>query len=134
MMRIYVAGPWSNRDEVIEAAAFLRADGFQVRARWLDENCGDVATFEGCQQRALMDVDDVKSADVFVLLNLGMSSGKATELGMAHIIGLPIVVVGPPATPFGPQGNMFYYLPGVTIVETLADAVSLLRKIERMEV
>lgn len=133
MMRLYIAAPWSSRDKAIEAAHFLRSEGFNVHARWLDEVASDINTFEGCQERALMDVDDVSHADAFVLLNLGMSSGKATELGMAHMHGLPIVVVGPPATPFGPQGNVFYFLPGVNIVPTLEDAVSILRKIERFE-
>lgn len=69
-----------------------------------------------------------------LLLNLGMSAGKATELGIAYILGCPIIVVGPPATPFGPYGNIFYYLPEIHLVETLAAAVETLHAIERMEV
>lgn len=126
MMRLYVAAPWVRRAQACEAADYLRAEGFLVQARWLRGH-EDTANPLTLQAEAIADVEDVLACDVFVLLNLAKSEGKATELGIAYCAGKPVVVVGPKS------GNIFYHLPGVDVVECLRDAVDALHKIERME-
>jgi hypothetical protein len=72
------------------------------------------------RREAQHDWDDVKAADVLVVLNYEKSEGKATEQGLALAMGKKIIGVGKPGN------NIFHYLPHYTWVDDLVGVVNLL--------
>lgn len=128
MMRLYVASPWRHREQAVEAADFFRAEGFLVGARWLAKH-GHATTDEQYQAEAQADEEDVLAADAFVVLNTGRSEGKSWEASLAYHAGIPVIVVGER----DPYMNLFHYMPGIVVVDTLEDADMVLRRIERGE-
>ena len=118
-MRIYLAGPWAKREtDVEDAREFLRSAGFLVDCRWIDNDSTDHSPESMCQE-AHNDIQDIESSDAVVVLNntgAPKSEGKAFETGIAFMLGLPIVVVGP-------HSHIFQYLPDIDVVDSLQDAV-----------
>lgn len=125
--RVYLAAPWANRSDAALAKSKFEGAGFEVTSRWIDGHTeakiSDPACFEILQQQALDDLSDILRSDVFVILNLQKSEGKATEMGFAYAIGKPIILVGKRTI------NVFYFLPFVTVVKTVEDAIELLGSI-----
>jgi len=100
-VRIYLAGPWVRRPEVREVAKRLEAAGHILTSRWLYEHEGNPNDASGLTSpeayirlQAEEDVNDVLDADVFIVLNLEKSEGKAFEMGIAYMTGRPIISVG----------------------------------------
>lgn len=121
-MKVYVAAPWVHKAAARVAQQQLACAGFTIVSQWVDtpdHNQNAASIMEG---EARMDRDDVHRADAIVLLNLAKSEGKATEFGMALAWGKRCVIVGPK------EGNVFYALPEVEIVSTVADAIHLLAR------
>lgn len=120
--RIYLAGPWVRRADVREARNVFQQSGIAVGSRWIDFDAeGQDEHNASTQQReALNDWEDIHAADALVLLNLEKSEGKAVETGMALVRGIPVIVIGQ-------RSNVFHYLPQVTIVETIGDAIAKLQ-------
>lgn len=125
--KIYVAGPWVYRSHSIECAKDMRAAGFEVVSRWHDkhhETSPDDSTGlsdppDLIRSEALQDVEDVRAADVLVVLNLQKSEGKAVETGIALERRIPFVVVGP-------QLNIFTTL-AYAHVETIDQAIEAIK-------
>ena len=114
-MKIYLAAPWVNQVEARQARDLFVARGITVTSGWLDHaNTDDPCELE---RQALSDLADLESANAFVLLNLGKSEGKAFEFGYAYATDMTCVVVGPR------EGNIFYHLPDVSVVETIEAAI-----------
>ena len=118
-MRLYVAAPWVHREQAKNAAVFLEDAGHHVQARWLYQH-EDTTDPIRLRQEALHDEQEVHDCEAFILLNLCKSDGKATELGMAHVLKKPIIVVG------GADGNVFYYLPNIHHAASLEEVLTLL--------
>ena len=106
-MRVYLAAPYQQKDEIRAYAEELRAGGVEVTSTWLDEPHKPTTqmhelTHEEHQGYALRDVRDVADADLLVLFTDPSKSivrqGRTAELGMAIALGLtryyPILVVG----------------------------------------
>lgn len=123
-MRLYLAAPWADRDLARRLADDLEADGHTITLPWWDHPVSDDAG--ELQHQAEEDYDGVRSAEVFVLLNSQKSEGKATELGMALVYHMPIIIVGERK----PGQNIFHFHHRVVWVESfggLLDELSLLR-------
>ena len=89
-MKVYVAAPWTCKDEAKEAADRLEAAGHTITQKWWQHRevpgylvTEDPAVVEELWTQVVGDMQGVMEADVFVLLNLGLSEGKAVETGMA---------------------------------------------------
>lgn len=118
-MRVYLSSRYDRRLELLGYAAELEAEGIEVGARWL---AGALAS---TPETALIDAEDTCACDVFVTfseepvmyspLPYASRGGRHVEFGMAHCMGIPIIVVGP-------QENVFHLLPRVVIVPTWAEA------------
>lgn len=124
-MKIYVAAPWSCKEQAQAAAAFLEAQGHQVVSRWMNEH-GDAQTHEQFQKEAYADEEDVYDCEVLILLNLEPSRGKETELGMARAWGKYLIGVGDRNCP-GVPGNVFYHWSFMHWVPDLESALALLQ-------
>jgi len=123
-LRCYIASPWSHKAEAADAQKKFEAAGLIVTSRWIQRESN--LTYEDLTKpeheeelatQAILDVEDVVASDVFVILNLDKSEGKATELGMAYSLGIPIILVGDRTR------NIFYFLPGIFRADTVEQAV-----------
>lgn len=105
-LKIYIAAPWVRRPEAIEAGKQFEAAGFTVTSRWFkhegdpNDPTGITGDPTNVRQQALEDIEDVRSADWLVVLNLQKSEGKAVETGIAIASGIPFISVGGRSTIF----------------------------------
>lgn len=129
-MRIYLAAPWKRKDEAKEVRDILVANGHEVTSRWLDfpESPDGQYSVETLKTEAQNDIQDIVRAHVLVVLNLQYSEGKATEQGIALVLGKPIVVVDDNTGP----NNVFHNLgePRVYRVPALSEALRVLKMLD----
>lgn len=121
-MNIYIAAPWVRRADAAEAKRRVQDAGHRVTAHWIDGHFDETPSVDNLGDQASQDWQDVEDSDVLILLNLEMSAGKATELGIALVNGLRILLVGPR------QGNVFHNLSEVEQFDTLTEALDALRE------
>ena len=124
MIRVYIAAPYGCKPDALVAQRQFEAAGFEVSSRWITtqedveySDLADPAHMEMFAQHAIDDVRDVQASDVFVILNLALSEGKATEFGIAYMLGIPVIVVG------ACSRNLFYRLPGVYQADSVDEAI-----------
>lgn len=125
-MKVYIAAPWKHKQTAALVRDQLFRAGIGSTSRWIDfpsdgsvyEHADDVMT-----QEAQNNVDDLGASDVMLYLNIDRSEGKATELGIALMYGLPIYVIG------GKRNNVFLHLPIITHVDSVEEFLS---RIERL--
>lgn len=124
-MRCYIAAPWVNKSEALAAKQLFEAAGLEITSHWITRDSselaeplfGNPANEDYLCNEAVEDVEDIVQSDVFVILNLAKSEGKATELGFAYALGLPVILVGQRDT------NIFYFLPSIFRADTVEDAI-----------
>jgi nucleoside 2-deoxyribosyltransferase len=120
-LKVYIAAPYSNRQGAIDLAAHLENLGQIITHKWWD-NEGE---YDGIDPQfalkcAQNDYSGVVQADCFILLNSSLSEGKATELGIAIALDVPIYAVGEPSR------NIFHYWPTVRWVRDTYDLIETL--------
>lgn len=121
-MNIYIAAPWVHKADALVAQEQFEAAGFTVVSHWIKYHADAETSAQELRVQALEDyLDIIARAKVFVILNLALSEGKAFEFGAAYHADIPCVVVGTR------DRNIFYHLPGVAQVETVADAIAYCR-------
>ena len=126
MTRVYLAAPWLHKADALVAQTQFEAAGFEVVSHWIQYHEDAIANDAELQAQAVEDYADiVAKTDAFVILNLALSEGKAFEFGVAYRQKLPCIVVG------NRERNIFYHLPGVLQVETVEEAITVLRRIQR---
>ena len=105
---VYLAGPWSAKEEIKRRAMELEALGIEVTSRWLDFempyglDVPDVALTE-----AVHDTEDLERADTVIFnLDLGPSTSGGTfhEHGLARAWHKRIIFVG------NLRPNIFFWL------------------------
>ena len=135
-MKIYLAGKYSRKEELIGYAKELAELGHSVVSSWLWTSLDDpqakeveVAT-ESVPQLAgevfaLWDMIDLYNADMLVSFTEPVRGenkdrgGRHVELGVALARGMMIIIVGP-------RENVFYCHPDVEAVATWEDAKKML--------
>ena len=116
-LSVYLSAAFSRQAEMQSVANKLHKRGIRVTSRWIKENPRATRL-----QRALYDVEDLKSANVFVRYSDAtidelhveekfmpaklVTGARHTEMVMALMLGIPTIVIG------GPQ-NVFDFLPQV---------------------
>jgi hypothetical protein len=126
-MTVYPAS--RNRQRCIDAVTALEAAGHKVTHNWA---IGPACRYSSADAEiAATDVIGVKTAQVLLLLWEEGMLGANVEFGIALGLGKRIIVVGwfrPDAGGSGGQGdrNVFYHLPSVVHVATLAEALRVL--------
>lgn len=114
MIKIYLAAAWGRRLEIKELSEKIKKLGFGITSRWLDqEDSGAFAALPNTEakerflrQHAVMDVQDVYSADILIrfsdaeemkqpLVDSRLLSGARNfEMGLAYGLGKKLIVVG----------------------------------------
>jgi hypothetical protein len=127
--KIYIASMWGRMEEMNEHAAVFRKAGYEVTAQWLD--CfGKNAAYEidavGMERAALMDLEDIDRADVLIhytsaKASMNRGGGRHFEMGYAYRSYKWVIVVGE-------REQVFCYLPGVDVVATTEEALTLIDK------
>lgn len=117
--RVYLAGPWVEREKASEYATKLEASGFHITHKWWlyegeDQDKEEPDFLENC---ANSDVKGVYTADVVIVINSVKSEGKAVETGLAIAKGIPICLIGKKSI------NIFYNLSYIAKVDTLEEAI-----------
>lgn len=116
-MKIYLAAPYSRKDEINKYAAELRAGGVIVTSSWLDEPHKPTTQMQELthvehMQYAVQDIKDVQAAKLLVFFIDPTGSivrgGRHVEFGIALERRMPIFVVG------NQRENIFHHMPGVT--------------------
>lgn len=115
-MRIYIAAPWIRKDDAKIVKQQLEQAGFTVTSRWIAFHC-DNSAYEHpdgvMQLEAQNNVEDLRNSDALLYMRWEKSEGKATELGIALMLGLKVFVVG------GRHDNVFLHMPEVLVVNTV---------------
>lgn len=133
-MKVYLAAPWSFKEQAKIVKKIFVDAGFDVVSRWIDlhvpkpENSIELgwaeANEEIMRREAYNDIEDVKECDVLVLMNIQPrnfeSTGKAVETGIALILDKKVVLVGD-------KTNVFHYHDNVTQVNGVTEAIDFLR-------
>ena len=117
-MNVYIAAPFSCRNEAISVMSWLEQQGHGVTSRWLWSDHGD----EG--RAAREDLEDVRAADVLLALNFeGWQEkgrgGRHVEFGYALGLDLRLIIVGP-------RENVFHSLPSVEQYDTFEECLAAL--------
>jgi len=122
MLSVYLASRYSRRNELREHARILEKARIHVTSRWLHEDeplqckLGDHSP-EFYQETALIDLEDVRQADVIVFFSedplVGTPrGGRHVEFGYALALGKKPIVIGG-------EENIFHYLPWVEVYSSL---------------
>jgi hypothetical protein len=131
-VKVYLAAKFELKSYMRSVRDFLVNDGHKVTSRWIDvEHESDKAHTVTDELRvgyAIMDVDDVREADVLVAFSNprsepGIGGGRHVEFGIAVQAGKQIIVVGPKGE------HIFHWLPGV---EHVADVDALAQRLHEM--
>jgi hypothetical protein len=100
---VYLAAQYERKEEMRHYRNALNALGVRVSSRWIASNDQieglDAETLAeehwmGTAQ-ALLDIEDVRSADTFIMFTSGLGrGGHHTEFGMAMAMGKNIILIG----------------------------------------
>lgn len=124
--KLYLAAPYSWRDQLREHAKVLRANGFIVTASWLQERQApdsdlNDGTLQGLKLHAKNDVRDIQEADGLILFTIPPTSamkrgGRHVEFGIAYALGKQVILCGP-------RENIFHYLKEVAQFDTFPEVL-----------
>ncbi len=121
-MKIYLAAAYNRMMEMRDVRDFLVNDGHEVTAQWIDgKESNDTSA------AAVMDVEDVRRADVLVAFSfergtLTTGGGRHVEFGIALERGIDIIVCGPKGE------HVFHSWPGVRHAPSVDDLARLLQE------
>jgi nucleoside 2-deoxyribosyltransferase len=132
-VKIYLAGAWSRREEILRVADRLRQEGINITSNWLteEEKMPSTNKEKFLRERAYIDLGDVDRADALVrfadiprtrkVAKSLISGARMFEMGYAKAKGKTLYVVG------GKQ-NVFDFLDGVVHVKDADALVRLLKQ------
>lgn len=94
MARIYIAARGQDQAKARDLRDALVSYGIGSTARWIDQSLANESHDEAQQ-----DIDDVRMADVLVLLkpkesHLHTTGGHHVETGLAMAYGIPVLLLG----------------------------------------
>lgn len=135
-MKVYVAAIFRKYAFARGVMHALELAGHECTSTWLREtekhdSANSLNPMDEDQKRLIAEVDlyDVAVSDVVILLCEegdvagGTRGGRHFETGYATAHGIPVIAIG------GPE-NVFHYLPNFHNVQSVTEAVRLLREME----
>lgn len=124
-MKVYVAAPFTHKDEAIKVAEAVEALNHNITHKWWVVEHEDSRTPEEREayltEHAQLDFNGVVDADVVIMLHLAKSEGKAVEQGIALGLGIPILAIGQRG--YSVAMNIFHWMPDYIWCDTLEDAL-----------
>jgi nucleoside 2-deoxyribosyltransferase len=112
-MKLYLAGRYSQKDEIAAIAKRLQFEGFAITSSWLEEPHAPGTTLDQLSdtelaQYAQNDLNDIDEADAIVFFSVDptiptVRGGRHVEFGYALAKRKAILVVGQ-------KENIFHYL------------------------
>ena len=93
-LKVYIAAPWEERKIAIEAKEKLEGAGYVVTSRWIDSHLEDTESEETLKEEAFADINDILEANMLVLFNQGMGTGKHVETGLGIATLKSFIIVG----------------------------------------
>ena len=134
-MRIYLAAPYSQKEQMQRYAAELQANDIIVTSSWLakphaPETQMKDLTSDQHRAYAMQDIKDVQAADILVFFTdqtkTIVRGGRHVEFGIAVQRRIPIYVIGD-------FENIFHYLPRVIHFKKWATVRNMLIALSRGE-
>jgi nucleoside 2-deoxyribosyltransferase len=124
-MKVYLAGPWSDRALMGPIAQQLDDRGHKITHPWwiVEKDIPDFEWDDRLREHALLDIQGVMNADVVLLINTKQSEGKAVEQGVAIACHIPIIAVGERGKPYL---NVFHWLDNYTWCTSIDEAIAFL--------
>jgi len=119
-LKVYLASRFSRQKELRDIRDYLEFEkNYEVTSQWLDGESEDRT------EAAIMDRDDVQRADAVIMFSDEYGSkqkggGRHWELGYGYGLGKKCVVVGP-------MEIIFHWLPDISTVPYLEDAIAILK-------
>lgn len=111
---IYVASAFWNKAAVRRATKKLKAKGYTVVSTWTKHRSSPWSS--ALQQQAITDIDQLREADVLVVLWPGRR-GTNSEIGGQLALGRTVIIVGMSAAE--KLRNVYYHHPAVWHTATL---------------
>ena len=126
MAKVYLAGPWINRDKMPDIAKVLEANGHSITHKWwqYDGEGEQHENLEFLRKCAVDDYRGVENADVVLVYNSAKSEGKSVEQGIALALDKRIILWTPSEKP---SSNIFHYMRHYKNVKTLDQALEIIR-------
>lgn len=127
MAKVYLAGPWIDREKMPDIAKVLEANGHSITHPWWQyEGEGEEhETDEFMRLCAVKDYEGVVNADAVVVYNSAKSEGKATEQGIAIAHDKRIILWTPGEKP---TSNVFHHMYHYKHVKTLDQVLEALKR------
>ena len=121
---VYLAARYSRHPEMRVYRDILEDYGFNVNARWIEDNNHEMEYINGPSDFNLKcareDFEDIREADVLVTFTEHPdefsdrpTGGRHVELGWALALEKPVHVIGP-------RENVFYYYDGIRVWDNWA--------------
>jgi nucleoside 2-deoxyribosyltransferase len=133
-MKIYIAGPWVQKEDIAKIALQVEAEGHKITHKWWEVENGEEleANREPAELRrqGQLDLAGVMNADTVLLINSMKSEGKAVEQGIALGQDIPIIAVGKRGEH---SNNVFHYLPNYRWVDDVEHAIEELQWIDAVK-
>jgi nucleoside 2-deoxyribosyltransferase len=108
---IYIAAPFTEREEAKFIRERLEKMGIISTARWIDSHLEEGVSPEVARVEASADLLDITRADSFLLLNYTSypcSPGRNIEFGWALAKGKRIFLLGEPSSVFHHHPNIIH--------------------------
>ena len=122
-MKIYLAGPWAQREFMPTIAAKIEAVGGVITHKWWDVENTLEGTLEAdgiLRYQAECDYNGVVASQLVVVINSAKSEGKSLEQGVAVAHGKPIIMVGKRGEH---SQNVFHYMTNYRWLPTVDAAI-----------
>lgn len=131
MDKIYLASGFSNSVKMRHYKQILEAMGFTITSRWIDydQRPAKNGDWEELYRRiSVKDLYDVEECDIIIVDALKPSTrgGYNTELGYGYAINKHIIVIHED----NDLSNVFFYLPGIVLVNNWNEAFVELTKMQ----
>lgn len=126
-MKVYLAGRYSQKEEIKRKAKELEQLGIEVTSSWLEEPHSPQIGLKELREEdarlyAQQDIADIYRADLVILFTVDpetptVRGGRHFESGFAEGAGRQLVICGP-------RENVFHYLPYVRQYATWAEILN----------
>lgn len=138
MFPIYIAGSWTNRQDVESIMEQFKRLGYSITHNWVEIECDNIEQRSDEQKSkcAKLDIEGVKNASALVVIMDNPKyayRGVSCEIGCALGLGIPVLIFNPLVQSYA-KSNIFYWHPDIQHFSTMDDLKEALYKINPKKV